>query len=371
MIDRIITYLKNNYFGEDLPFEYRLACIFFITAFILSILSLISNIFIGLQISQTVVAFIFIVMCSLFAVSPLQRKEEFIKPLLLFVTFIYLPYMFIQTAGINGTILLFMLLSIFMNAIIFKGRICALVVAVSITIYAFGCILIIYMPGLFIPYPDQQSRVLDFCVSWIMTATAIAIMTVSIVKSHARENAKTKTLLMEIEITNKALADLSIRDPLTGIFNRRCFMSFLETEMLSSHNNGNSICLIMMDIDHFKRINDTFGHGFGDEVLIQTTKAAGSHIRSFDMLARYGGEEFVVVLPNCTAAQAVSIAERIRRAVADLTFRYSLDLTISLGVACSNKNESPGSLIQRADKALYIAKGQGRNQTIFDEIHNC
>jgi two-component system cell cycle response regulator len=159
---------------------------------------------------------------------------------------------------------------------------------------------------------------------------------------------------------------LTIIDSLTGVHNKRYLLEYLDRELTRSVRHRRPVALIMLDIDHFKTINDQFGHLAGDLVLHGIAACVRDSIRKEELLARYGGEEFALVLPEESQDGAVLAAERIRGLVAHLSLQIedkSLQVTISLGVACSRGNESltPMELIRRADEKLYLAKREGRN----------
>jgi diguanylate cyclase len=163
---------------------------------------------------------------------------------------------------------------------------------------------------------------------------------------------------------------LASLDPLTSLANRRRFEQFISAEVDQSHENGTPLCLIMTDIDHFKRVNDTYGHSAGDKVLKAFADLLSRTARDGDLVARYGGEEFAVILPNTPMGDAYRIAERMRRIFEfrggpnSTVFKKFGRLTASFGVAEIRDGEPPSALIQRADQKLYEAKSKGRNKTM-------
>ncbi len=168
------------------------------------------------------------------------------------------------------------------------------------------------------------------------------------------------------------LCELSLKDPLTGLANRRHFLSILEREIDGVARSGEPALLLMMDIDHFKCINDTHGHLVGDQVLQAVAKCLSRCIRPMDSVARYGGEEFAVVLPNCLVSVGEAVAERIRMTVEALTIPIGLNTmvraTISIGGAYAPawvRSTAP-LWIERADNLLYQSKAQGRNRVCID-----
>ena len=167
---------------------------------------------------------------------------------------------------------------------------------------------------------------------------------------------------------------LSLTDPLTQIPNRLYFEQRLADEWSRSFRESESIAFMLIDIDHFKSINDTYGHPFGDQCLVSVAAVLRSNLyRDVDILARYGGEEFVVALPGIGPADALLVAERLRTAVADLKLEAEgkpVPLTCSIGVATVSPRFAPGHVaaaIDQADRALYAAKGAGRNRVQMAE----
>ena len=164
--------------------------------------------------------------------------------------------------------------------------------------------------------------------------------------------------------------ELAVTDQLTGLHNRRYMESQLDALVRRAVLGGSDpVALLVIDIDHFKKVNDSFGHGVGDEVLREFAVRLASNVRAIDLPVRFGGEEFVVVMPETELAHAHRIAERIRLHVAGSPFRVLdgeelLTVTISIGVAASLADDTPVKLIKRADEAMYEAKAHGRNRVI-------
>lgn len=171
--------------------------------------------------------------------------------------------------------------------------------------------------------------------------------------AHARETAKT--------------------DALTGLLNRRAFDQKLN-EYIENHKQSNAeLCLLILDIDHFKRINDTFGHQTGDNVLRYTANLMKQYITGYQCAARYGGEEMAIIMPNTSLNKALEIAENIRASLAQHPLKLKGSkksigkITISIGVSSFKANDSLESLVERADQAMYRAKVNGRNQIMAED----
>ena len=163
--------------------------------------------------------------------------------------------------------------------------------------------------------------------------------------------------------------EMAVTDPLTGLHNRRYMTGQLQALVGRASHGGSSVAVLVLDIDHFKAVNDGFGHDAGDEVLREFAVRLATNVRAIDLPCRMGGEEFVVVMPGASLDDAHRVAERIRRDVASAPFRVMggaehLTVTISIGVAATTFGDTPDGLLKRADEGVYQAKAAGRNTVI-------
>ncbi|MEI7770195.1 MAG: GGDEF domain-containing protein [Chloroflexales bacterium] len=181
------------------------------------------------------------------------------------------------------------------------------------------------------------------------------------VPDHAQGAGPRRVERLEAELREQAL-----RDPLTGLYNRRYLSETLAREIARAGREGDSLSLIVSDIDHFKPINDTYGHQAGDAFLIEVAQLMRHCARESDVVCRYGGEEFLLVLPGATLVAAAERAEEIRRRCAELTLRYEgkdLTITMSFGVATfPDHGQAVEAILIKADKTLYMSKHAGRNR---------
>jgi diguanylate cyclase (GGDEF)-like protein len=177
-------------------------------------------------------------------------------------------------------------------------------------------------------------------------------------------------LMLANEFITSELRHLAEMDPLTNVFNRRAFLTLLDKAISAAQRTGTAVPVLVMDLDHFKNINDTWGHRAGDDVLRHFVMLAHRCLRKEDVMGRLGGEEFAIFLPNASAAGALAVAERLRALVEAqpvATGPQSIPLTVSVGVTLCAHGDAAGAALQRADEAMYLAKERGRNRVEVSE----
>jgi diguanylate cyclase (GGDEF)-like protein/PAS domain S-box-containing protein len=198
-------------------------------------------------------------------------------------------------------------------------------------------------------------------------ARCVACAALDVTKERVAEQA-VRQVQRELQIANEKLRTLSLTDALTGLMNRRALEDCLERELARCIRSKAQLCLLMLDVDHFKNFNDSFGHVQGDEALRTIADVLRKGTRKGDLIARYGGEEFLSILPDTGATEAVRIAERLCDAVAGAGWEYRM-ITTSIGVATLDQRRlSTTSFLNEADQALYAAKRRGRNQVCVAQM---
>jgi len=312
------------------------------------------------------------------------------------LSFIFFPTMWIINGGTHGSIPYYMLMNTGITVVLLNGRLRILILALYFAFLAALIIIEYRIPGFVAGYDSGLVRYLDtsfgFGISLVATAALFAVL----VDSYARErrraeqylsmlekqneeieaknrlleasNAKLKEAKERAESLNKLLQDekeklrkLSITDSLTGLYNRMYVTCRLQEEIAASREKQSKLVVALIDVDNFKRINDTYGHLFGDYVLRRVGETIAEGLRQTDIVGRYGGEEFLLVLPNTSLEQGYAVVERIRRKVLDLKWENDLKVTISGGVAELNDAQVT-ELLKRADRLLYKAKDRGKNR---------
>lgn len=212
---------------------------------------------------------------------------------------------------------------------------------------------------------------LNFTVEWLqwlvflVTASAFSITGASINALRRRLSSKNEELGVALE----RVREMAIRDELTGLFNRRHIMEVLQQQQALADSGDYRFCLCYLDLDHFKPINDTYGHGVGDQVLCRFARLVHDSLREADYTGRLGGEEFVLVLSQTGLEEAWQVAERLRQSLEEQSFgdlHENLRATVSIGIAEYRPGEQIDDVLNRADACLYVAKESGRNRVVCE-----
>jgi len=189
----------------------------------------------------------------------------------------------------------------------------------------------------------------------------------------SKRTAKLEKALVDLNSLKEHFENISMVDQLTGLYNRHYFYDQAEIAIANTKRYGQALCLLMLDLDHFKQVNDLYGHGFGDEVLVKVSHVMKQQIRETDVLVRYGGEEFVVIFTNTSCDNGQVFAERIRAQVEQMKWEeQGFKQTVSMGLYCLSECSENGNevdinidnIVNMADIALYQAKAQGRNKVL-------
>jgi diguanylate cyclase (GGDEF)-like protein len=224
----------------------------------------------------------------------------------------------------------------------------------------------------FVPLAGNQTPIASMlCVPLLARGERVGVVTATSEAAnvfHADDLELMKFIAMTIalDIENVRLHRVAVTDPLTGAYNREFLMQRLPQEIEATIDRDRPLSVAMVDVDHFKAVNDQYGHGTGDVVLAEVARRLRGAIRGGDLLVRYGGEEFLAVLPKADAGRAWEVGERMRQRVCEKAFDIgdgmALLLRISIGIAQWRMGETMPDLIDRADTALYGAKDRGRNR---------
>lgn len=200
----------------------------------------------------------------------------------------------------------------------------------------------------------SQSSLLEQLPQWVLLEATVALLLMAF-----------GVLMLANEFVTSGLRHLADADPLTGVFNRRAFLTLLDKGLSRAQRTQAPLAVLVVDLDHFKKINDTWGHQSGDDALRHFVRRAEQCLRREDVLGRQGGEEFAIFLPATDGAGAAKVAERLRVQVQAEPLQIdqrNMLVTVSIGVTLSTGDESAEAVMQRADEAMYLAKKRGRNR---------
>ncbi len=272
--------------------------------------------------------------------------------------FILIPFLWFTIGGATGPSAAIMLTGGLCIALVFKAKVrTVMLVMEGIMLVAFVT-LEYHFPDIFIPYPTRISHYSDLAFGLTMSFAANSILAYTVMDQYARvQNEKTR-LVHRLEY-------LSLTDALTGLYNRRFLSASIDEEMRRAYDTGSQLTLCILDIDHFKKVNDTYGHDYGDEVLFNIAQIMKASLTEGEIFGRYGGEEFVVLFPGKTPREALPTMRTLADHVRTHGWSHGEPITISGGLAGYVRGISYSDFIEAADKNLYNAKREGRDRIIY------
>jgi len=284
---------------------------------------------------------------------------------LLFLTF---PFLWITNGGLSGPIPYWYIYLMLALAILLKGRkkliffLIGFAIATSLGILEYSDFITV------IPYETPEIAFVDVFSQLLLVGVIVYILVSSVIRNYGQEHEKTLLYSMELKKANEELAVIVNTDFLTKLFNRTYISDKMEYEKKRMARYKKPFSLLLADIDHFKRVNDNFGHNFGDIILQGVANALLTVLRQTDTPSRWGGEEFLVLLPETSLEDAYHVAEKLRTTIEKTIHHYNGAehvVTLSVGISVytdAEGNEEIIKCIQRADEALYESKRIGRNR---------
>ena len=261
-----------------------------------------------------------------------------------------------------GSGLFYFLMAVFWIAYYLDKKTLNFMLVFSLLFYTCLIVFSYKKPEYVVPYPDPVTNVIDILVAIFAVSISLSAVTGVTFRAYKNEQDKVKDLIFDLYKRNEELNKLSITDQLTGVFNRRHFINKFNHMLEVFEETPQSICVFLLDIDHFKHTNDRYGHQYGDEILKRVAKVILETLRPHDLTARYGGEEFITLITGVKEKDAIEISERIRAGIENMEYRQEKITTVSIGISFSAVYKEMNLMVKEADDNLYRAKNNGRNQ---------
>ncbi|AIO18537.1 Response regulator PleD [Candidatus Izimaplasma bacterium HR1] len=369
MIERVrgdIKYRLKNFRLQEKDLRSRLSVIFLLTGFILSLVGFLTTVFMSQPYWYVIPNILVMLMCLIIPLLA-DDLDKITLYALYVVGILYFPYIYYTSGGNYGPTPIYFVMIVAYMAFYMEGK--RLIITNSLFVIYYVTIMIFGFqnPNIPVAYIDEISRLIDYIVAVISVSLVISVISNSTFRGYTKEHEKTFSLMKELETQNDKLKELSIKDQLTGVYNRRYFMEVIDSEIKHYDTYKKLFHVMMIDLDDFKKVNDEHGHLFGDEVLRKVAQQINKTTRDYDVISRYGGEEFCVIVSHLNPEDSIVIAERIRLHVENLDLRNNVKITVSIGVTSFCEGDTNKKLISRADEALYQAKSQGKNCVVNKE----
>ncbi len=361
-----MTKLKNFFmrifreiFGTNIPLEHFVfLCVAFAGIFMAAV-GIVGNASLNLSAISLVTPALFIVVdvgCILWSI----RTKRWQWPAYITLgssIFMLFPSLWFTTGGATGSTLSLLVTSGLCVVIIFKGIARSFILVADLAMCLSFIVAEYLVPDIFIPYPTRFAWYTDLIIGITLSFTVNAALAYLVMRRYEKARRDETSLARQLEL-------LSLTDPLCGVYNRRYLTACVDEEMRKCYDDGTNLCICILDLDHFKSVNDTFGHNFGDEVLVAVTQTVLSCLEKKDVFGRYGGEEFLVVFRDRSLPEAKEKAQEIRRAVKRIRWPNGAHITLSCGVSSYIKGISLSAFIENADRNLYKAKNSGRDRVV-------
>ena len=272
--------------------------------------------------------------------------------------FLLIPFLWFTVGGATGSTVSLMLTGGLSIALVFKRpvRTCMLIME-AIMLVAFIA-LEYHFPDIIIPYSTRIEHYSDLAFGVTMSLIVNSILAFTVMEHYVRVRDEKTRLVRRLEL-------LSLTDDLTGLNNRRFLSASIDEEMRRAYETDSPLTLCILDIDHFKKINDTYGHDYGDEVLFNIAQIMKASFTEEELFGRYGGEEFLVLFPGKTPRQALPMVQALGDHIRTHAWSHDKPVTISGGLSSYVKGISYSNFIEAADKNLYRAKEEGRDRIIY------
>ena len=327
----------------------------------MSVVGTVSNIPLGLGVITVIIPLINIVLNVGCIIYSAKTKKWFVPSILvvLYAILVLFPLLWFLTGGATGSTTPYLIMTGFIVVIIFRGKLRNFLLGTIPLLFSFFIFLELLYPEICAPYPSRVTHYIDLIIGLMVSFTVTATLAIVVLSRYHKARLESEELV-------KKLGAISLTDPLTGIYNRRMLTSCLDEEMRKCYENDCPLTICLADIDHFKQVNDVYGHLSGDKVLIDLARVIEEFMGENDILGRYGGEEFLIIFKNQTMREALETVEKFHKAIQAHEWEKIRPITISCGVSEYAKGISYSDFVGSADKCLYEAKEMGRNEIAYE-----
>ena len=350
----------NNMAFAELSLEWMTFFSLAVAGIFMAAVGIIGNLSLGLGPITIIIPSINIVLDTCCIFYSIKTREWFVPSVIavFYGIFVLFPFLWFSTGGATGSTMPFIIMAGLAIAIMYKGKLRNFLLIMTPLLFAFFIFLEWYNPDIYIPYPSRDAHYIDLMIGLVISFTVTEALAVVVLSRYHKAR-------LDAEALAKKLGELSITDPLTGIYNRRMLTSCLDEEMRKCYDEGAPMTICLMDIDHFKKINDVHGHLCGDEVLIQLSQFLKKSMGESNISGRYGGEEFLVIFKNKTMSESLETVENFHKAIQEREWGPVNRVTISCGLCEYVNGISYSDFVRAADKRLYEAKETGRNKIVY------
>lgn len=356
-IPKAISSIVKKIAGQNLSLEHIVFLCGAAAGIALSAFGFIGNLLMGLPPIAILIPFVNLLLDISCVVYSIRSKKWRGAALIVFIfaSFVLFPFLWFTTGGTMSSSLPLVIGLGVILAIVFRGWQRIFLFFSTLILYSVLIMVELHHPNNFIPYPNRESWYIDVLIGFVLSFLATGGVAYSTLLHFNIAKRKTEVLVHQLE-------KISISDPLTGVYNRRHLMARIDEEMRKSFDNGHPLTLCIIDIDHFKKVNDNYGHVYGDEVLMKITSTISENLEENAILGRYGGEEFIVLFPESDLPSSLESIEKFYEALRQTKWSHGKPITISAGVSTYSKGISYSEFLKNADSNLYKAKSNGRNR---------
>ena len=272
-----------------------------------------------------------------------------------FASFVFFPFLWFTTGGTMSSSLPLVIGLGVVGTMVFSGKLRGFYFMSTLILYSSFIMIELHYPNNFIPYPNRDAWYTDVLFGFILSFLASGIVAYFTLMRYNAARRHAEALVQQLEL-------ISITDPLTGVYNRRHLMGRIDGEMRHAFDNGIPLSLCILDIDHFKSVNDNYGHLYGDEVLVKLASTIAGCLGEKEIFGRYGGEEFIIVFTGSDLQATFQIVDRFYEALRLIEWPHGKPITVSCGISTYSKGLSYSKFLESADSNLYKAKRNGRNR---------